>query len=87
MKIAKLAVSASFQKRYKGIGSLMIEMAAHIATACNTQYFACRFITVDADVEHNKSVIEFYRKNGFFPNGEMNNKRGKTISMRKDILR
>jgi ribosomal protein S18 acetylase RimI-like enzyme len=85
MKIAKLAVSASFQDRYKGIGSLMIEMAAHIAAACNTEYFACRFITVDADIEHNESVIEFYQKNGFIANSEMNNKRSKTISMRKDI--
>jgi ribosomal protein S18 acetylase RimI-like enzyme len=63
----------------------MIEMAAHIAAACNTQYFACRFITVDADIEHNESVIAFYRKNGFIPNAEMSNKRSKTISMRKDI--
>jgi ribosomal protein S18 acetylase RimI-like enzyme len=85
MKIAKLAVSTSFQKRYKGIGSLMIEMAAHIAEACNTQYFACRFITVDADIEHNESVMEFYRKNDFIPNAEMNTRRNKTISMRKDI--
>jgi hypothetical protein len=40
MKIAKLAVSGPFQDQYKGIGSLMIEMAAHIAAACNEQYFA-----------------------------------------------
>jgi ribosomal protein S18 acetylase RimI-like enzyme len=86
MKIAKLAVSASFQEKYSGIGSLMIELAAHIAAACNDQYFACRFITVDADVEHNESVIEFYRKNGFIPNDEMNNKKSKIISMRKDIV-
>jgi ribosomal protein S18 acetylase RimI-like enzyme len=86
MKIAKLAVSGSFQEQYKGIGSLMIEMAAHIASACNEQYFACRFITVDADIEHNESVMEFYRKNGFIPNDEMNNKKRKTISMRKDIM-
>jgi ribosomal protein S18 acetylase RimI-like enzyme len=85
MKIAKLAVSASFQERYKGVGSFLIEMAAHIATACNNQFFACRFITVDADIEHNESVIEFYRKNGFIPNSELNNKHSKTMSMRKDI--
>jgi hypothetical protein len=48
----------------------MIEMAAHIAAACNTEYFACRFITVDADVEHNESVIEFYQKNGLIANSE-----------------
>ena len=64
----------------------MVEMAAHIATACNNHYFACRFITVDADIEHNKGVIEFYQKNSFIPNVEINNKRSKTISMRKDIV-
>jgi ribosomal protein S18 acetylase RimI-like enzyme len=86
MKIAKLAVSTSFQKKYFGIGSLMINMAIQLAEACNEQYFACRFITVDADIEHNKNVIEFYLKNGFIPNGETNTKRQRTVSMRRDIL-
>jgi ribosomal protein S18 acetylase RimI-like enzyme len=86
MKIAKLAVSAPFQEKYRGIGSLMVEMAIEIADACNEQYFACRFITVDADIEHNESVLNFYLKNGFIPNEETNNKRRKTISMRRDIL-
>jgi len=86
MKIAKLAVSAPFQEKYKGIGSLMVDMAIQIAEACNEQHFACRFITVDADIEHNESVMNFYLKNGFIPNEETNNKRRKTISMRRDIL-
>ena len=86
MKIAKLAVSASFQEKYRGLGTLMVEMATEIAVACNEQYFACRFITVDADIEHNESVINFYLKNGFVPNEEIKNKRRKTISMRRDIL-
>jgi ribosomal protein S18 acetylase RimI-like enzyme len=86
MKIAKLAVSTPFQEKYKGIGSLMIDMAIQIAESCNEQYFACRFITVDADIEHNESVMKFYLKNGFIPNEETNNKRRKTISMRRDIL-
>jgi len=86
MKIAKLAVSTPFQEKYKGIGSLMVDMAIQIAEACNEQYFACRFITVDADIEHNESVMKFYLKNGFIPNEETNNKRRKTISMRRDIL-
>ncbi|MDR2716895.1 MAG: GNAT family N-acetyltransferase [Treponema sp.] len=86
MKIAKLAVSAPFREKYRGIGSLMVEMAIEIAEACNEQYFACRFITVDADIEHNESVLNFYLKNGFIPNEEANNKRRKTISMRRDIL-
>ena len=85
MKIAKLAVSVPFQEKYRGIGSLMVEMAIEIAEACNEQYFACRFITVDADIEHNESVLNFYLKNGFIPNEETN-KRRKTISMRRDIL-
>jgi len=86
MKIAKLAVSAPFQEKYRGIGSLMIEMAIQIAESCNEQHFACRFITVDADIEHNESVMNFYLKNGFIPNEETNNKRRKTVSMRRDIL-
>jgi ribosomal protein S18 acetylase RimI-like enzyme len=85
MKIAKLAVSQSTQEKYKGLGTYMIGNALAIARACNRQLFACRFLTVDADIEHNESVMEFYRKNKFIPNTEMNNKRNKTISMRKDI--
>jgi len=86
MKIAKLAVSSPFQEKYRGIGSLMVDMAIQIAESCNEQHFACRFITVDADIEHNESVMNFYLKNGFIPNEETNNKRRKTVSMRRDIL-
>jgi ribosomal protein S18 acetylase RimI-like enzyme len=85
MKMAKLAVSEFARKDYNGIGTYMITNALAIARICNRQLFACRFLTVDADIEHNESVIEFYRKNGFIANSEMNNKRSKTISMRKDI--
>jgi ribosomal protein S18 acetylase RimI-like enzyme len=65
----------------------MITSALSLALICNRQLFACRFITVavDADIKHNESVIEFYRKNGFTPNSELNNKHSKTISIRKDI--
>jgi ribosomal protein S18 acetylase RimI-like enzyme len=87
MKIAKLAVSNTVQKKYKGIGTYMISNALVVARTCNRQLFACRFITVDADIEHNESVIKFYEKNGFVSNTEMNNKRTKTISMRKDIFK
>jgi hypothetical protein len=64
----------------------MVEMATEIAVACSEQFFACRFITVDADIEHSGSVINFYLKNGFVCNEETNNKRRKTISMRRDVL-
>ncbi|GHU70412.1 N-acetyltransferase [Spirochaetia bacterium] len=86
MKIAKLAVSQSFRKTYKGVGSFMIDAAKGLALDCNTDYSACRFLTVDADIENNESVLSFYEKNGFIQNSEMNNKNRKTISMRKDIF-
>ena len=64
----------------------MVDMAIQIAEACNEQHFACRFITVDADIEHNETVLKFYEKNGFIPNEELKGKNRKTISMRRDIL-
>jgi hypothetical protein len=86
MKIAKLAVSYPTQSKYKKLGTYMINKALALARICNRQLFACRFLTVDADIEHNESVMEFYQKNGFVSNAEMNGKRNKTISMRKDIF-
>jgi ribosomal protein S18 acetylase RimI-like enzyme len=85
MKIAKLAVSKLFREQYSGIGSYMIYLAYGFACDTNETHSACRFLTLDADIEHNESVIQFYQKNGFIPNAELNNKRSKTISMRKDI--
>jgi hypothetical protein len=46
---------------------------------------ACRFLSVDADIEHNADVLSFYKKNKFLVNEELYNKNRKTISMRKDI--
>jgi hypothetical protein len=63
----------------------MIDSAGRIAWACNTAYCAARFLTVDADIEHDEGVLAFYRKNGFLQNAELFNKNRKTISMRKDI--
>ncbi len=87
MKIAKLAVDNSFSKKYKGIGTFMIKYAKRFAWACNTTYCAARFLTVDADIEHDKGVLTFYEKNGFIPNAELFNKNRKTISMRKDLYK
>jgi GNAT superfamily N-acetyltransferase len=86
MKIAKLAVSTASAMKYKGIGSFMVETARGIALACNDDYCAARFLTVDADIEHDEGVLAFYDKNGFIPNVEFYNKSRKTISMRKDIF-
>jgi ribosomal protein S18 acetylase RimI-like enzyme len=85
MKIAKLAVSSLHQEKYRGIGFFMVTSAMMFAQECNERYLACRFLTVDADIEHNESVLAFYQKNGFLINDEMNNKKRKNISMRKDI--
>jgi len=87
MKIAKLAVDGGFSERYKGIGSFMINAAMGKAIDCNDDYCAARFLTVDADIEHDKGILTFYEKNGFIPNAELYNKNRKTISMRKDIYK
>jgi hypothetical protein len=86
MKVAKLAVSAPFGEKYRGIGSYMLAVAKEIARSSNQNSFSCRFITVDADIEHDEGVLAFYTKNGFVPNADMNNKNRKTLNMRKDIL-
>jgi hypothetical protein len=85
IKIAKLAVDESFLKKYKGIGTYMIKFAASRTYFCDKFYAACRFLTVDADIEHNAKVLDFYKKNGFLVNEELFNKNRKTVSMRKDI--
>jgi hypothetical protein len=85
MKIAKLAVAKGFNNKYNGIGSFMIDSARTIARKCDDHYCACRFLTVDADIEHNEGVRTFYEKNGFITNTELYNKNRKTISMRKDL--
>ncbi len=85
IKIAKLSVDKSYQEKYKGIGSFMVHMAKSFAIICDEQYIAARFLTVDADIEHNADVLGFYQKNGFLVNEELYNKNRKTISMRRDI--
>jgi hypothetical protein len=86
MKIAKLAVSTTAKEQYCGIGTKMIDMARHIALSSNQNHFACRFITVDADIENDSRITEFYTKNGFISNAEMNKKSSKTINMRRDLF-
>ena len=85
MKIAKLAVDNNLSKKYKGLGTFMIDSAKRFARECNVRYCAARFLTVDADIEHDDGVLAFYNKNGFIPNAELYNKNRKTISMRRDI--
>jgi len=85
MKIAKLAVDTNYSQNFKGIGTFMIDTAERFALACNDDYCAARFLTVDADIEHDEGILAFYKKNSFVPNSELFNKNRQTISMRKDI--
>lgn len=52
---------------------------------------ACRLVSVDADIEHNPDVLDFYMKNGFLSlkNSVYKKKfpsRTKTVGMWKDIF-
>ena len=86
LKIGKLAVDSKAKTQYYGIGSLMIRLARGFAANLNDNGTACRFLTIDADVENNPNVTEFYIKNGFTLNERLNNKNRLTVSMRKDIF-
>ena len=62
-------------------------MARAYAFKMNEIGVACRFLTVDADIEYNPDTPEFYFKNGFVENLSNKRKNPKhTISMRKDIF-
>ena len=89
LKVGKLAVNhrLSDKAKRKGYGSFALEMAATYAYELNEIGVACRFLTVDADIEYNEETPEFYLKNGFVYN--LSKKRrpsDRTISMRKDIF-
>jgi len=86
MKIGKLAVNSEVKKDYFGIGSLMIKLARGFTSNLNDNGIACRFLTIDADIENDPNVVDFYTKNGFAPNESLNNKNRLTVSMRKDIF-
>lgn len=88
LKVGKLAVNKelSDKARRKGYGSFMLEMAQAYAFQMNELGVACRFLTVDADIEYNEATPEFYKKNGFIENLSVRSRNSRhTISMRKDI--
>lgn len=89
IKIGKLAVNkeVTAESKRKGYGSFMIEMARAFAFDMNELGVACRFITVDADIEYEQDTPKFYKKNGFSENLRNRKKNAiHTISMRKDIF-
>jgi hypothetical protein len=89
LKVGKLAVNKELNEKTKrkGYGSFMLEMARAFAFEMNEIGVACRFITVDADIEYNPDTPVFYEKNGFVENLSNRSRNAKhTISMRKDIF-
>lgn len=57
----------------------------------NDGFMAYRLVSVDADIEHNPDVLNFYSKNGFLPlkNSVYKKKfpnRTKIVGMWKDIF-
>ena len=87
MKVAELAVSVDFSGKYAHIGSFMLKFALLTAFSINEEHSACRFLTVDADVENNPTVTLFYEKNGFRRLSDKKyTKKTKIVGMWKDIL-
>lgn len=85
IKIGKLATSLKYKEKFKGIGSYLIQLVVGITDELNDTV-GCRFVAVDADIENNEKVNEFYEKNDFLVNEQLKRKDGKTLSMRLDIL-
>jgi len=89
LKIGKLAVNKRMSKiaNRKGYGSFMLKLAETYAFNVNKIGVACRFITVDADIEYNPETVQFYEKNGFVENLSNKSRNARhTVSMRKDIF-
>ncbi|EGT3606897.1 N-acetyltransferase [Clostridium perfringens] len=85
IKIGKLAVDNKYREETKGIGSYLIQLVLGITDELN-ESIGCRFITVDADIENNKEVDQFYTKNDFVVNEKLKRSKSKTISMRLDVF-
>ena len=88
MKIGKLAINDNLSKEIvkKGYGSFALDYITTIAIEENEIGIACRFLTVDADIEYCETTTDFYEKNGFeYNESNYKKKDSKTISMRKDI--
>lgn len=88
LKVGKLAVNKELSgtAKRKGYGSFLLEMARAFAYDMN-ELVACRFITVDADIEYDQDTPKFYEKNGYIENLSNRSRNARhTISMRKDIF-
>lgn len=89
IKVGKLAVNKglSGEAIQKGYGALAIEIANAYAYKVLEAGVACRFLTVDADIEYDERTPLFYEKNGFTYNLSRKRKiTDRTVSMRRDIF-
>ena len=89
IKVGKLAINKALSDaaKQKGYGSLALEIANTFAFEVLEAGVACRFLTVDADIEYDKNTPLFYEKNGFTYNLSRKRKKSdRTVSMRKDIF-
>ena len=87
IKVGKLAINKALSAniKRKGYGSFALDIANTYAFEVLETGVACRFLTVDADIEYDEGTIEFYEKNGFERNLSIK-KSDKTVSMRRDIF-
>lgn len=92
IKVGKLAISKKEKYRKKKYGAFLLAFATVVAQDINDMGCACRFVTVDADIEHKKNTHEYYIKYGFTKNNSADyttvegGKNSKNfISMRRDI--
>lgn len=89
IKVGKLAVNKRLSKKaqHKGYGSFILDIADTFAYEMLEKGVACRFVTVDADIEYYPDTPQFYEKNGFVVNQTRKRKgTDKTVSMRRDIF-
>ena len=89
IKVGKLAINKTLSEiaSRKGYGSFALFVARLKASSTLENGVACRFLTVDADIEYNVHTTEFYIKNGFVYNQFRKPRPSdRTVSMRKDIL-
>lgn len=89
LKLGKLAINKglSDKARRKGYGSFVLDIVNTYAFEMLDNGVACRFVTVDADIEYDINTTQFYEKNGFIVNQSRKRKEtDKTVSMRRDIF-
>lgn len=88
LKIGKLATNKD--DAGKGYGTFLIEIAYLIAEKLNEIGVACRFVTVDADIQYNETTDEYYKHLGFVVNESLEYneqlRERHLVSMRKDIM-